>query len=53
MIPASTLHLVAVLIGALALVTLALAVFLPQAAAARQLPGHNAHRLHCSNVEPS
>ena len=35
MIPASTLHLVAALIGALALVTLALAVFLPQAAAGR------------------
>ena len=36
MIPASTLHLVAALIGALALVTLALAVFLPQAAARRR-----------------
>src|SRR5581483_29841 len=36
MIPASTLHLVGVLIGALALVTLALAVFLPEAAAARR-----------------
>ena len=34
MIPASTLYLVAALIGALALVTLALAVFLPQAATA-------------------
>src|SRR6266576_1362496 len=35
MIQASTLHLVVALIGALALVTLALAVFLPQAAAGR------------------
>ena len=35
MIPASTLHLVAALIGALAVLTLALAVFLPQAAARR------------------
>src|SRR5260370_19351410 len=35
MIPVSTLHLVAALIGALAVVVLALAVFLPQAAAAR------------------
>src|SRR2546430_3718445 len=35
MIQDSTLHLVVALIGALALVTLALAVFLPQAAAGR------------------
>src|SRR5258708_17221791 len=35
MIPVSTLHLVAALIGALAVVVVALAVFLPQAAAAR------------------
>src|SRR6266404_2427209 len=35
MIPVSTLHLVAALIGALAVMVLALAVFLPQAAAAR------------------
>ncbi len=35
MIQASTLHLVVALIGALALVTLALAVFLPEAAAGR------------------
>src|SRR6185312_8956991 len=35
MIPASTLHLAAALIGALAIVTLALAVFLPQAATGR------------------
>jgi energy-coupling factor transporter ATP-binding protein EcfA2 len=36
MIQASTVHLVAALIGALAVVTLALAVFLPQAAAHRR-----------------
>ena len=35
MIPVSTLHLVAALIGALAVMVLALAVFLPQAAAER------------------
>src|SRR6266478_6566647 len=35
MIPVSTLHLVAALIGAFAVVVVALAVFLPQAAAAR------------------
>src|SRR5437016_11402754 len=36
MIQASTVHLVAALIGALAILTLALAVFLPQAAAAQR-----------------
>jgi hypothetical protein len=45
MIEASTVHLIAALIGALAVVTFALAVFLPQATAQRQVKGTRNEKL--------